>query len=343
MAAGVGRRVTPAATLVLPASVGPDTPERDKWLALRQGTNIGSSDVAPILGVDEAGPMLQVWLAKRGVMPDFDNEYMYWGRTLEDTVAREWAKRNQSVVERVGVVSNVDRPWMLTTLDRRVTECPMDRDTKRACALEIKCRGAYRPTRFHHEIPDDILAQTTWQYLTTGYDHIHVAALVGGNKFTQTVVRRDGDFAGWVLREVEKWRERHLVQGIEPVWEFGTKAEALIELDKLRYPDRSGEFELTVEDIGEVMEYAKLAARKGAADREVKAQRAKLAQLAEGKQRGLFGGKQAYSFEPRRKAKVDLDKLAELWPQVYDEVVTETEYHQLSLTAEMRASATTEE
>lgn len=343
MAATIGSRVTPTATLMLPASIGPDTPNRQLWLEHRRGSNVGSSDVPAILGVEDTPrTQLHVWHGKRGTEPDIDNEYMYWGRELEDTVAREWAKRNRSVVERVGVVGNVDKPWMLTSLDRRVAECPLDRDRKRACALEVKCRSAFKPTRFHREVPDAILAQTTWQYLTTGYDHIHVAALVGGNHFQQTVVRREDDFAQWVLQEVAAWRQVHLVEGRPPAWELD-KAAALIELDKALHPDRVGSIDLTVADIGEVMEYARLARLKGEAAAAAKQQRAVLARIADGKQAGLFGDKLAFEFQPRRKAKVDLDLLHERWPEVYEQVVTEAAYYQLSLTAEMRAGTTTPE
>jgi hypothetical protein len=43
------------------------------------------------------------------------------------------------VVRRVGLVANIDRPWQMCTLDRRVLECPLSDDRER-CAVEVKCR-----------------------------------------------------------------------------------------------------------------------------------------------------------------------------------------------------------
>jgi putative phage-type endonuclease len=327
-----GRRITPTGVRVLPADA-----DRDTWLAARRA-GIGSSDVAAILGLSPDHTPLHVWHDKRGELVDQQTEPMLWGTLLEDTVAREWARRNRSVVQRVGLVANITNPWRLCTLDRRVAECPLNRATREACALEIKCRNAFTSHRWRTDVPDDVLAQVTWQLDVTGYDHIHVAVLIGGNDYRQTVVRRDEQLAAFVAGEAAAFREDHLLPGVPPPWDPG-KADALIELDNLMHTDRIGTVELQLTELGEVTEYAAASAAKGAAERRLKVARAALARLAAGHRTVTFADQLAYEFAPVVRSTTDLDQLAEQYPDAYAACVTEKTHYQVRLAAEYRQTA----
>lgn len=322
-----GRRVTPTAVRVLPADA-----DRDTWLTARRA-GIGSSDVAAILGVADKRTAVHVWHDKRGDLVDDAGEAALWGTLLEEPVAREWARRQRSVIQRVGLVAHVEAPWRMATLDRQVLECPMDRDLKTRCALEVKCRSAYKASRWRSDIPDDVLAQCTWQMHVTGYDHIHVAVLLGGNELKMTVAERDERMERYVLREVDRFREQHLMAGAEPAWDLD-KAAALIEMDALMHPDRVGE--ISLDEIGEVMEYAELSARAGAADRKLKRARATLARLAAGAQTVTFAGELAYEFAPVTKRSADLDALRDRHPAAYADVVAEKTHYQVRIAPEFR-------
>ncbi|MEV4197055.1 YqaJ viral recombinase family protein [Micromonospora globbae] len=321
------RRVTPTAVRLLPADA-----DRDDWLAARR-QGIGSSDVAAILGVADKHTAVHVYRDKRGELVDDAGEAALWGRLLEEPVAREWARRNRSVIQRVGLVAHVDEPWQMATLDRQVLECPMDRTVKKRCALEVKCRSAYKANRWRSDIPDDVLAQGIWQMRVTGYDHIHVAVLLGGNEFKQTVIRHEERMERYVLREVSRFRTENLLAGVEPEWDLD-KAAALIEMDALMHPDRVGE--ISLDEVGEVMEYAELSARAGAAKRRLERARATLARLARGARTVTFGGELAYEFAPVTKRSVDLDALAERHPEAYADCVVEKTHHQIRLAPEFR-------
>ena len=140
---------TPAKTLpyrvLLPASA-----DRADWLrARRQG--IGSSDVAAALGVSTRGSAQHVYYDKRGLLPleDDAGEAALWGNLHEDTVAREWARRNRATVRRVGIVARKDAPHHMCTLDRLCRECPLD-NAPEQCAVEIKTRNAYVAGKWKH-------------------------------------------------------------------------------------------------------------------------------------------------------------------------------------------------
>jgi len=325
-----GRRVTPTAIRLLPADA-----DRQTWLTARRA-GIGSSDVAAILGVADRATAVHVYRDKRGELVDDAGEAALWGRLLEDPIAQEWARRMRSVVQRVGLVAHVDEQWRMATLDRQVLECPMDRSVKTRCALEVKCRNAFVASRWRSDVPDDVLAQAVWQMAVTGYDHIHVAVLIGGNEMRQTVVQRDERLEAYVLDQVRQFRNRHLLPGIEPGWDL-SKAQALIDMDSLMHPDRVGELDIT--SIGEVIEYAERSARKGAAEKALKESSAILRRLAGGARTVTFGGELAYEYTPVRKRTPDLDRLAERWPEAFADCVQEKTHYQIRIAPDLRQGA----
>lgn len=321
------RRVTPTAVRVLPADG-----DREVWLAARR-QGIGSSDVAAIVGATQYSTALHVWLDKRGELEDNAGEAALWGTLLEDTVAREWQRRNRSVVHRVGLVANIDEPWMLATLDRRVLECPLNRDTREACALEVKTRNAFTASRWKRDVPDDVLAQTVWQMAVTGYRHIHVAVLIGGQDYRQTVVRWDNSLSDYILSQVDQFRTRHLLTGVRPPADLD-RPDAYLDLDARLHPERVGEID--VAEAGDVDEYVRLSKAKGVAERALKAQSARLREIADGRRYVTHENRLAYELQPRTKPKVDLDALAAGWPDAYAAVVSETSYHQIAVSREFR-------
>ncbi len=331
------RRVTPTATRVLPADA-----DRDTWLAARR-EGIGSSDVAAILGVADKRTALHVYRDKRGELLDEDNEYALWGRLLEEPVAREWARRNRSVIQRVGLVAHVDEPWRMTTLDRMVLECPLDRSTRQRCALEVKCRNAFVAHRWRGDIPDDVLAQTTWEYDVTGYDHIHTAVLIGGNDYRQSVVRRDEQVAAYVRAEVSRFREQHLTAGVPPAWN-PDKAEAVIELDKLMHADRDpGSVECDLETVGELMDYVAAQGEESDARKRKKAAQAALALAAGGHSHVTFSGELAYHYRPGRHRSCDLERLLEQWPDAYAACVTDKPTYTLVISSDYKGRSNVRE
>ena len=326
-APATARRVTPTAVRVLPA----DAP-RDEWLARRRD-GIGSSDVAAIVGASSHSTALHVWLDKRGELEDDAGEPALWGTLLEDTVAREWGRRNRSVINRVGLVAHIEQPWRMATLDRRVLECPLNRAEREACALEVKTRSAFLATKWKRDIPDDVLAQMIWQMLVTGFRHLHYAVLIGGQDYRQGVVRWEQNLGDFILTEVDRFRAEHLLPGVRPAADLD-RPQAYLDLDARLHPDRVGEID--VAEAGDVDEYVRLSRAKGEAERALKRYSARLRELADGRRYVTHENRLAYELQPRTKPKVDLEALAAGWPDVYAAVVSETSYHQIAISQEFR-------
>lgn len=171
-----GRRETPTARLVLSV----DAP-RTEWLEARRA-GIAATDVVAILGQSKYRNALDVWTDK--TMPlnpdDAAGEAAFWGTRLEEPVAQAWAERHDVKIRRVGLVAHEAEPWMLASLDRLVSGCPDGR-----CALEVKTRSLFVAADWERALPQDVRVQVWWQLMVSGLDHIHVAALIGGQRLVE--------------------------------------------------------------------------------------------------------------------------------------------------------------
>lgn len=333
-APAAGRRVTPTGRLILPADA-----DRTDWLTARRA-GIGSSDIAAILGISRYGNALSVYHDKTGGLPleSDDSEPALWGRQFEETVAREWARRNRSVVWRVGLVANIDRPWQMCTLDRRVLECPLA-DGREKCAVEIKCRDKMKAGQFRKGVADDVLVQTLWQADVCGYDHVHAAVLIGGNDYRQYVIRvaehrqlvddlRTAGARAW--KQITERRPPVLAQDADP--------DVLLDLYDQLYRDRSGAVDITrdVATQNAVAEY--LDAHNDVVDAEKRKKAAKARILF-----GLAGAEQALvldrvhvSLDERSKEWTDTKRLAERWPDAYADCVEDRTYRQINIPRSVR-------
>lgn len=205
----VRRKLTPTGALV--AKLDPIT-DRDKWLAVRR-QGIGGSDVPALLGISDYTSELDLWLDKTGqAVDDSAGEAALWGTLLEDPIAREWARRANVKVRRVGTLAHVDRDWMRTNLDRLVSGCP----EHARCFLEVKNRNAYVSGDWGIGVPDEVEAQVQWSLGVTGFPAAHVAVLLGGNRLGSFTITRDDDLIGDLIAAGSEFWHKHVLAGIAP-------------------------------------------------------------------------------------------------------------------------------
>jgi hypothetical protein len=204
------------------------------------------------------------------------------------------------------------------------------------CALEVKTRGAFRQGRLHADVPDDLLAQCMVQMIVTGYRHIHLAVLVGGNELHDVVTWWDDDLAAYIFGEIEAFRERYLIPEVEPDWSEAKSARE-IELDKDLHPERVGA--IGIEDVGEVIEYATAAARAGEAKREREAAQARLLRIAAGRRELRFADRPAVWWREGVSTSVDLETLAR-HPEAYADAVTTITTWTIQVAKEYRPNGT---
>jgi putative phage-type endonuclease len=333
-APAAGRRVTPTGRLILPADA-----DRDAWLTARR-SGIGSSDIAAILGISRYGNALSVYHDKTGGLPleSDDSEPALWGRAFEETVAREWARRNRSVVRRVGLVANTDRPWQMCTLDRRVLECPLA-DGREKCAVEIKCRDKMKAGQFRRGVADDILVQTLWQADVCGYDHVHAAVLIGGNDYRQYVIRV-ADHADLVadLRAAGERAWQQITDRRPPSVPGNADPDVLLDLYERLYPERSGTVDITrdVDTQDAVADYLDAHNELTAAEKRKDAAKARMIGALGGAEAAIVLDKPFFSLDERSKEWTNTKRLAERWPDAYADCVEHRTYRQISIPRSVR-------
>lgn len=311
-----GRRVTPSGRLVLPADAG-----RLDWLAARRG-GIGSSDMAAILGLSKYGNELTVYHDKRGTLAleGDDSEPAYWGRAIEDKVADRWTASNRSITRRVGLIANVERPWQMCTLDRRVLECPLPAHERERCALEIKCRTTFKAPQWRKGVPDDVLAQVLHQIDVTGFEHLHVGLLLGGNDYRQfTVHRAEHEQLVLDLRAAAEDLWLHVQNGRPPALTGEEDPGPLLDLYRRLHPDREGLVHLDRDVEAQDAMHDYLAAAAAERDAKKAKDRAKAALLgALGPNQAAYAGDRLFfSMEPSSREWCDIKKLAEHYPDAY--------------------------
>lgn len=307
--------VTPTGVLVTDAE-----PETQAWFMAR-AAGITGTDLPKILGYSRYGNSLSVWMQKRGELDDEAGEAARWGQVLEDPVAQVWAADNDATVRRVGVLRHHEHWWMRASLDRLVDGCPDG-----TCGLEVKTRSAYVADRWRDGVPDDVLAQVLWGLIVTGLDHMHVAALIGGQRLQSYRVERDPVIEQYLLDAATPvWQA--VQEGVPPEVHPDADGVLLGLLDRL-YSDRAGEREIDPEKAEPwLVQYAEgnELEREG---KKLKGEaKAALVQLLDDGDVGLVDDLPIFSYKrPRPGRQMTSDAIAELeasQPDVYQSLVDE--------------------
>lgn len=306
------QRVTPRALLVLPSSA-----PREDWLATRR-TGITATDLPKIVGASKYASAVDVFLEKtaRTIYDPDISEAGEWGVLLEDTVARRWAEINDVKVRRVGLIANDTESWMLASLDRLVTGCPTGR-----CALEVKTRNAYVASVWEEGVPEDVVVQVQWQLAVSGLDHVHIAALVGGQRLIEHTVTPDAAMADWLnLTAWQVWQcvQEGVVPNVDP---------ALMSVDLLNqvYPDREGVRDLTGTDADVWLDrYRHAAAAESDARKDKEAAKVHLLALLKDGEEAVIDGQVAFTYRAGKDSmtvpSANLARLREDFPDAFEAV-----------------------
>lgn len=208
------------------------TPGRAAWLAARK-SGIGGSDIAAVLGLSPWASPLDVWLDKTGQAPDAEpknTEAIYWGATLEDVVAREYAIRSGRKVQRINtMLRDPQRGWMIANIDRAIVA---DGSRARVAAaggqllgatgiLECKTASAYLAGDWSGPDGSDAMpvyyaAQVMWYLAISGLDTADVAVLIGGQQYAVRTIERDDETIRGMIERAEAFWLHSVIAGNAP-------------------------------------------------------------------------------------------------------------------------------
>ena len=184
--------------------------DREEWLEQRR-QGIGGSDAAKVLGVSRWGGPLSVYLEKKGLyIPDDPGEPAYWGKVLEDVVAREFEKRSGLRVQRQNkIFTHPDYPWMLANIDRRIVG--------QKKGLECKTASNFMGDEWEgDELPDAYYIQIQHYMAVMGWEACWVACLIGGQRYVQKEVQRNPELINTIIEKEREFWEEHFLKDVPP-------------------------------------------------------------------------------------------------------------------------------
>lgn len=181
-----------------------------EWLAWRRN-GLGGSDVSAICNMNRYRSPMSVFLDKIGELPELeDNEYMYWGRELEDIVAKEFSKRTGLRVRRENqILQHPEYPFMLSNVDRLIVG--------QNAGLECKTANEYAKDDWQGEsVPKEYALQCHHYMACTGADRWYIAVLIGGNKFEWRVIERDEQIILSLIEIEQNFWKNHVEKRLPP-------------------------------------------------------------------------------------------------------------------------------
>ena len=203
--------------------------DKQSWLENRL-LDVTSTEVSALFNLNPYQTEFELYHQKKDkvVVAISDNERMAWGRRLEDSIALEFAERNNFKVEQFDVYMRNPDTRMGSSFDYKIVseEEPMILEIKNVDAL------AYRKNWIEHdedniEPPEHIALQLQHQLEITGYNVGYIVALVGGNTMKVVKSKRDPNIGKEIRKRVKEfWQE--IKNGVEPEPNFHADAKYII-------------------------------------------------------------------------------------------------------------------
>jgi putative phage-type endonuclease len=158
-------------------------------------TGIGGSDAAAALGLSKRKTALQLYLEKRGQIPEeepYDSEVIWWGRALEPIVRQKYSEMTNRTVLLPDTIRSLAHPFMLAHVDGVI----------RGEDRGYEGKTAFNSTGWGEEgtdqIPTEYLLQVHHYLTVTMFDVWDVAVLIG-RKFQIYEVPRDSEMSEMLI------------------------------------------------------------------------------------------------------------------------------------------------
>ena len=134
-------------------------------------TGLGGSDMPIVLGLSPFKSPFELWLEKLGRLPPFEgNKATYWGKKLEDMVAREFASvANKDLRRSNKTARHPEHDWAMAHIDRKIV--------RESACLEVKTStdSSEWGDQWSDEIPQHILPQVHHQLWVEDLELAYVA------------------------------------------------------------------------------------------------------------------------------------------------------------------------
>jgi putative phage-type endonuclease len=174
---------------------------------------IGASDSPIIMGYSSYKTPYQLYLEKRGVVTDEDEEteLQYWGNALEPAILKRFEEENNVTITRPDTIHHPNFPQLFANLDGWI-------ESERA-VVEVKCANSFQRKEWDMAAEDGMplhyLIQVAKQVAVADAVRGYCAVLIGGNEYKQFVYERDLSLEATILEsDLAFWD--CVQKGIEP-------------------------------------------------------------------------------------------------------------------------------
>lgn len=217
-----------------------NAPTRAEFLARRMA-GIGGSDLAALMGLSPYKTPFGLWQEKTGrFQPEFgpdQEERMHWGNVLEDVVARHYADKQATKVQRINsqlahpiwpqIIGNVDRVVVAEgTRARydsehgRILGAEKVLEVKTASAYAVRSNGESDTTGWGEagtdQVPQHYWLQVQHYMGLASLPLADVAVLFGGQSFKIYTVQADPALMAELFAQASDWWQRHVVADVPP-------------------------------------------------------------------------------------------------------------------------------
>lgn len=288
---------------------------KQAWEHLRS-QGIGGSDAAVIVGMNKWKSPYTLWAEKTGKIEPEDlsnNEFVYWGTELEESVARRFCRDTDKSVRRCGTLQDEEYPYFHANVDRLVVG--------ENAGLECKTANGFKTKEWADgEAPIAYILQCQWYMGITGADKWYLACLIGGNQYVlKEIPRNESDIQ--MLREAAKefW-EKHVltdvppeVDGTDSTSETITKQYEESNANAMMLPSKASEWIRALDNLNAMEKMLK--------EQKAEAQNALKAMLGEFEQ-GIFNDRQISWKNQKGRESIDIKRLKMEMPEVYEHYKT---------------------
>lgn len=298
----------------------------EEWLEARKA-GITGTDVGGLTGVSKYSTPMKVYLDKIGTLdPVEDNEAMYWGRVMEDVIAKEFQERNNMKINRVNaILKHPKYEWALGNIDRLITNEKGDKGI-----LEIKTVSEYIKDSWEgEEVPPQYMVQLQWYIFVAGVKFGYFAALIGGNKYVQKYVERDEELIEMLSGIAKDFWENNVLTKTPPLVD-GT--EASTGLLKTLYPDSTPGTEIVLPEKATELIEQREELKGQAKELEVQISECenKLKDLLKKNEVGICGDKKV-TWKNFNRTSIDSKKLKAERPNVYEKYLKTSSYRKFDI------------
>lgn len=212
-------------------------PHTDEWYEFRLN-GIGGSEIGTVLNINKYDTAIRLFHEKLGTVPQRkeDNERMFWGRQMEEHIAKMWRYydgtrdgyvenyKNDRIIRECrslnGYVVNPKYPWLFASVDRLInikggfnliTGEPLTEEA----ILECKNMGYWMSQIWEDGIPIYHLAQIHVYMAILETDYAEIAMLVDGANLVVEKVQRDDILIEKILKFSKDWWYERVVPAKE--------------------------------------------------------------------------------------------------------------------------------